>query len=189
MTEDSYEKLIRTEISIYSSNWEEYAYLRPFTCNFQLSESDDDDKNKYLGVITGWFGISVLDRPISVEADAISADSASIGSVAEDILDAQDWSEDLIEHVVLIDRISIEPSYRGQGMLSRMIETLVSSFGFQKAGCLLVTQPEPQKPGGGPYPNGAKRSKALAGLKLSLEAAGFMAWEQGLCYSRTIPVG
>lgn len=41
MTEDPYEKLIRTDVSFFSSNWEEYDHLRPFTCSFEVSDSDD----------------------------------------------------------------------------------------------------------------------------------------------------
>lgn len=186
MIDDLYPQQIRTEISTYSSTWEEYDYLRPFTCGFQVSESGDEATDKYLGVITGWFAISVVGRPIRNEADAISADSATIGSVAQEILDAQDWGEDLIEHVLLVDRISIDASYRGQGMLRYMVDVLVSSLGFHRAGCLLVTQPEPQKPGGGPYADGPKRSRALSGLRRSLKAAGFKAWDDGTCYSRII---
>lgn len=188
MNNDDLQQSILTEITSYSSMWDENEYLRPFSSSFSVEDSENETESKYIGAITGWFGISVVDRPIRIEADSISADSATIGGVAQDFLDAQEWGEDHVEHILLLDRMSIKTEYRGQGLLLPMVDTLITSFGFHKAGCLLVTEPEPQKPGGGPYPDGAKRSKALAGLKRSLKAAGFVRWRKGTCYVRTIPV-
>lgn len=180
--------LIQAEICSHSSNYEELDHLRPFTCNFETTVHEEGEELRSLGAITGWFALSCLDRDIADEGDAISHDSMEISQVAHEYLRDQDWNEELIENTLLINRIRIDPDLRGRGYLAPMVNALVSAFGLTRVGCLLVTRPEPQQSGGGPYPDGDQRDKALAGLQRALASAGFEPYDDGSCYLRAVPV-
>lgn len=91
-------------------------------------------------------------------------------------MDAVRESEPFVDDVLLIDRLSIEAEYRGRGLLGVLLTKLVDTFRLRVNGCVIVTEPEPQRPGGGPYPEDEVRDRALAGLTRSLRAAGFEHW-------------
>ncbi|MEE3703909.1 hypothetical protein V2H43_10890, partial [Pasteurella multocida] len=103
---------------------------------------------------------------------------------AAEILDDEDLHDDLINTVVLLDRMTIEETHRSKGLLPLMFVSLVSVLQLDRAGCLIVTEPEPQRDEGGCYPDGQVRDRALAGLRRSLAAAGFDPWADGRAYWR-----
>lgn len=60
-----------------------------------------------------------------------------------------------------------------------MFEAFLLDPRVDLSSCVLVTEPESQKPGGGPYPEGPERNRVTAGVKRSLRAAGFEEWYDG----------
>lgn len=152
---------------------DELGLLKHFSADFSIF--DDNDQHQNLGNICGWIGWRVLDENVSEAADSISADAAYIGHVAAQLLES-DANDSLIEDVLLIDRMWIEPGYRGHGLLRTLIDHLVAGFRLHVNGCFVVTEPEPQRATGGPYPDGPAREKAMNGLLRSLHNAGFTAW-------------
>lgn len=155
--------------------------LKRFFADFSGDQYDEEA----LGTLCGWIGWRVLGEDIADSADAISADSAYIGAVAATILE-DDERDLLIEDVVLVDRMWIEPKFRGRKLLARMVDQLVSSLRLDVNGCYIVTEPEPQQPSGGPYPGGPVRDKAMAGLLRSLRDAGFQQWNDGRAQWRCV---
>ena len=151
--------------------------LRAYDARF----STDDGSG--VGRLTGWLGWRVIDEHLANAADSISADAAYIGYVAGQLLDDED-NDSFIEDVVLIDRISIEPEFRGHGLLRRLVESLVVGLRLHINGCYLITEPEPQQVQGGPYPEGATRDRAMSGLVDALRGAGFRPWTDGRAHWR-----
>lgn len=175
------DSILRCDISLHDMD-EDYDPLRGFTADYVLEEETGAQKD--LGRITGWVCWRCLDERLADAGDALSGDAHYIAFAAEKILDMLLRQDDvfrdvLLEDAVLIDRITIEEEFRGQGHLPDMIDELVNVLRLDVNGCVLVTQPEPQRPEGGPYDRGPVRDRAMAGLHRSLAPAGFGPWSEG----------
>lgn len=59
-----------------------------------------------------------------------------------------------------------------------MIDSLAPVLRLNASCAVVVTEPEPQKPGGGPYPDGGQCDRAMTGLRRTLRKAGFQPWER-----------
>ena len=144
--------------------------LREFTAVF--SHDDQTGTDHRVGQIDGWICWRCLDDRLLDAADGLSGDAHYIADVAEQMLHQLAWDDSPIEDVVLMDRIFIEPSYRGRNLLPDMISQLIRLFRLDVNGCIVVTEPEPQRPDGGPYPDGPIRDRAMQGLHKTLTSAG-----------------
>jgi hypothetical protein len=174
------ESILHCGISLHDLG-EDFDPLRGFTAEYYLDDETGAQSN--LGHITGWICWRCLDERLFDAGDALSGDAHYITYAAERILDTLLHQEDVfrdfpIEDAVLIDRISIEEEFRGMGYLPVMIDELVNVLRLNVNGCVLVTQPEPQRPEGGPYGHGPIRDRARAGLLRSLLPAGFAPWSE-----------
>jgi hypothetical protein len=87
-------------VSVVEEPYDPLGPLKGFIAQFY----GDEEHDKEVGSLYGWIGWSVLDDDIAGAADAISADSAYIGSVAAALLEG-DESDQFIEDVVLVDRM------------------------------------------------------------------------------------
>lgn len=145
--------------------------LREFTAVFSFDDQSGTDHR--LGEIDGWICWRCLDSRLFDAADALTADAHGIAHVAEQMLHGLAWDDTPIEDVVMMDRIFIEPSHRGKNLLPDMIDKLTRLFRLDVNGCIVVTEPEPQRPDGGPYPGGSIRDRAMEGIHNSLANAGF----------------
>jgi hypothetical protein len=164
-------------VSILEEPYDPSGCLKRFSAHF-YGDQDHDEHDEMVGLLCGWIGWRVMGDDIADVADAISADSAYIGSVAATLLE-EDESGELVEDVVLVDRMWIEPPFRGRGLLARMVDQFVAGLRLDVNGCYIVTEPEPQQPSGGPYPHGPMHDKAMQGLLRSLHDAGFAQWKDG----------
>lgn len=167
---------IEADVRVWSEGRDEYDLLAMFVATFE--ERDDDGESIEVGSIMGWVGWSVGEENIFDAADSVSADSAHIGYVASLALDKVRKSDPFVDDVLLLDRLYIEPAHRGRGLLSPMVRALVRTLRLHVAGCVVVAEPEPQRPDGGPYPDGEQRDAAMAGLVRSLAAAGLTHWPE-----------
>lgn len=172
---------IRAELNLTKTDCD-LRVLRSFFASFC------DDSEEYggpeIGGITGWVAWGAYGEPIAAEGDAHAQDSSLISIVGERLVHDQGWEEELIDNLLLIDRVWIKEEYRGQGLLGQMIEELVETLRFDKIGCFAVAQLEPQKPDGGPYEPGSTRDRALAGLIRSFETAEFVPFPSTDAYYR-----
>lgn len=172
---------LQCSLHLHDLGMEDCEPLRGFEAEFSLDNilDDDSESSSVLGTVTGWACWQCLNSRVADTGDALSADAHYIAFAAQKILEDLPWDDTIIEDAVLIDRIAISPEFRGQGFLPLMIEELVSFLRPDVNGCILVTQPEPQKPEGGPYRVGEIRDRAKTGLCRSLQAAGFSPWNEG----------
>lgn len=171
---------VRMSISIYETD-DPLGVLKQFRARFSTYDDADDEQD--VGSLVGWIGWRVLDEDVADAADAISSDAAYIGYVAAQLLE-DDANDSLIEDVVLIDRMWIEPEFRGRGLLGNLVDRLIVGLRLHVDGCFVVTEPEPQQRSGGPYPDGPTRDRAMAGLLRSLRSAGFTEWTDGRAHWR-----
>jgi hypothetical protein len=171
---------IRMSISIYESD-DPLGVLKQFSARFSTYDDADDEQD--VGSLFGWIGWRVLGEDVADAADAISSDATYIGDVAAHLLE-DDANDSLVEDVVLIDRMWIEPEFRGRGLLGDLVDRLIVGLRLHIDGCVVVTEPEPQQQSGGPYPDGPTRDRAMAGLCGSLRSAGFTPWTDGRAYWR-----
>ena len=150
--------------------------LRQFHADFRaITEHATDDQEAVLGQMSGWIGWNAADEDLTDAGDAISTDAGCLSYYAEKIL--THWLEEgyFPQDVLLLDRVMIVPGHRGHGHLRKMIDALTWLLRFDEE-ALIVAEPEPQQPDGGPYPDGPERDKALSGLKRSIAKAGFTHW-------------
>lgn len=168
--------LTRTDIELDS--------LRSIFVRF-FDESDEDLPE--VGSITGWVIWSALDADVAFEGDAYSADSSLISLVGQKLLRGQGWEDNLIDNLLLINRVWIKKEYRGRGFLRVMIDQIIDLLRFDELGCFLVAQLEPQKPQGGSYGYGPVRDKAMRGLTKSFVDAGFVSYQESAVFYRCEP--
>lgn len=167
---------LHVDVRISSGNRDAYDLLAPFFASF--SARDEDDNEIDVGGITGWIAWSITDDDVADAADSLNADAAYIGSVAQQIISELREGDPFLEDILLLDRIWIRPRYRGKNVLGPMIDRLTGMLRLEINGCVIVAEPEPQKEGGGPYPDGPARDRALNGLVHSLRTAGLEQWRE-----------
>jgi len=171
---DDGETLVHVDVHVSSEGRDDYGLLAGFGARFY--ERDESGVEDAIGIITGWIAWSTLGADIADAADSISDDAAHIGYIASLALAEVQAADPFVEDALLIDRLHIEKGYRGRGLLGKMITALVETLRLQVNGCVVVTDPEPQREGGGQYDEGPQRDAAMSGLFRSLEAAGFQSW-------------
>jgi GNAT superfamily N-acetyltransferase len=162
---------LHVDVRISSDNRDDYEMLAPFYASFYTR--DDADEEVDVGGMTGWIIWSADGEDLATAADSLDADAAYIGGVAHRIMDELREDDPFLDDALLLDRVWIERPWRGTGLLGQMLERLLELLRLDVSGCVVVTEPEPQRDGGGPYPGGPIRDAAMEGLVRSLSAAGF----------------
>lgn len=167
---------LHVDVRISGENRDEYDLLAAFFASFYARDDSDDEID--VGEITGWIAWSATDDDVADAADSLSADAAYIGHVAQQIISELREDDPFLEDVLLLDRIWIDPRFRGKKLLGPMIDRLIGMLRLEINGCVIVAEPEPQKEGGGPYPDGPLRDRAMGGLVRSLQTAGLKHWKE-----------
>jgi hypothetical protein len=147
--------------------------LRQFHASVEYSTETGYDQ---IGTVTGWIGWRIEDEDLYGAADAISADAEPLGAAAAAIIDAQ--PDAVIDNVLLIDRMHLEPQRRGNRLSGAIIDDLLALLRFDPESTVVVLQPEPQKPTGGPFDDGPERDEALARLTAAYRSSGLEPWRR-----------
>lgn len=153
--------------------------LRQFVA---VAECHGDGEPEEVGEVHGWIGWSVLDEDLADAGDAISYDAAQLGSAAAAIQDA--YPDNLVDAALLIDRMSLKPNWRGKRLSRVIIADLMALLRFDPESTVVVLQPEPQKPEGGPYDDGAERDEAMARLHAAYRESGLVSWRDSVVWWR-----
>lgn len=139
-------------------------------------ESVNDEGGESIGTVRGWIGWQIAGDDLHDAADAISADCEPLGAVAAEIVDTDPYA--FIDNVLLLDRMHLDMSWRGKRLSGSIIDGLLMFLRLDPETTLIVLQPEPQRPEGGPYELGPERTEALAKLTSAYRASGFEPWQQ-----------
>ncbi|MGC5225354.1 hypothetical protein ACPW96_22550 [Micromonospora sp. DT81.3] len=168
---------LNVDVRITSDNRDDDHLLAAFFASFSIRDDNGDETG--VGGMSGWIVWSGFED-VAPAADSLSADAAHIGRVAHEVMEQLREDDPFLEDILLLDRIWIEPPWRRRRLVSPMIDRLMGLLRLDVNGCVIVTEPEPQKPqkkGGGPYADGASRDRAMDGLVRSLRVAGFERWK------------
>ena len=144
--------------------------FREFTAPIDLLSGSEQVT---IGQITGWVGWAMLGEDWFDAADAISENAATLGAAAATILEELSAEP---EQGLLIDRIHLEPTYRGNRLTATVIEQLHELLRLEPWNTLTLLYPEPQQPDGGPIPDGPARDAAPAHLQEAYRASGLEPW-------------
>lgn len=129
-----------------------------------------------IGTVRGWIGWQIEGEDLYDAADAISVDAAPLGAAAVAIIEVH--PDAFVDNVLLIDRMYLEPQWRGIRLSGAIITDLLALLRLDADSTVVVLQPEPQKPEGGPYDDGSERDHALARLMAAYRASGLQPWRQ-----------
>lgn len=155
--------------------------LRPFDGGLDLLrqvhvelEYDDGSSTTSLGHVSGWIAWNFGDESLQEAGDAVNADAEALGAAADDIVESRPnaW----IDSVLMVDRMFLEPEYRGNRMARTMLRSTLDLFRLLEAPALVVLCPEPQLPDGGPMEDGPERDAAMARLCAAYAASGLEPW-------------
>lgn len=127
-----------------------------------------------LGHVSGWIGWNISDEDVYEAADAISSDAATLGAAASEIM--RERSTLWIDTVLLLDRIFIKPEYRGNRLTGPIVTNILHLLRLDHETTLILMFPEPQRPEGGPMPEGPEREAALDRLLKAYRTSGFEPW-------------
>lgn len=147
--------------------------LRQFDAVVEYSTDIGYDQ---IGTVRGWIGWQITDEDLYDAADAISADAEPLGAAAVAIIEAH--PDAFIDNVLLIDRMHLDPKWRGNRLSGAIIDDLLALLRFDPDSTVVVLQPEPQRPTGGLYDDGPERDQALARLTAAYRASGLEPWHQ-----------
>lgn len=162
---------IETSVNIRRPLAGDIDLLRQFDAVVEYStESECED----LGSVRGWISWRIEGDDLYDAADSISSDAEPLGAAAVAIIEAH--PDAFVESVVLIDRMHLKPEWRGNRLSGAIIRDLLALLRLDAESTVVVLQPEPQKPEGGPYDDGAQRDQALARLEAAYRASGLEQW-------------
>lgn len=147
--------------------------LRQFHASVEYSTETGIDR---IGGVRGWIGWQIADEDLYDAADAISVDAEALGAAAVAIIEAH--PDAFIDNALLIDRMYLEPQWRGNRLSGAIIADLLALLRFDADATVVVLQPEPQRPEGGPFDDGADRDQALTRLTVAYRASGLESWRQ-----------
>lgn len=148
--------------------------LRQFSAGV---EYHSDDGPEQIGQVHGWIGWSIFDEDVADAGDAISTDAYQLGRATAEIMDE---FPDVVIDALLIDRMYLEPAWRGRRLSGLIIDDLLALLRLDPASTAVVLQPEPQRPLGGPYEYGNERDKAMARLQAGYRHGGLEPWRDSL---------
>lgn len=153
--------------------------LRQFYASVEYSTETGPDQ---IGTVSGWIGWQIEDEDLYEAADAISADAEPLGATAAEIIEVH--PDVFVDTVLLIDRMYLDPKWRGNRLSGAIIDDLLKLLRFESDSTVVVLQPEPQRPTGGPYDDGTERNGALARLTAACRASGLEPWRQTVIWWR-----
>ncbi|WP_166355037.1 hypothetical protein [Phytoactinopolyspora limicola] len=137
--------------------------------------------------LSGWVGWRIAYEDLHDAADAISADAEPLGCVAQRIqIDREDRGQGPADNALFVDRMGLEPQYRGNRLAGVMIEAVADLFRFDAEDTIVVLTPEPQRPGGGPYSDGPERDDAMSRLCAAYAKSGLERWADTSIWWRPI---
>lgn len=155
--------------------------LRQFHASVEYVTETGSDQ---IGTVGGWIGWQIEGDDLYDAADAISADAEPLGAAAAAIVEAH--PDAFIDSVLLIDRMHLDPQWRGNRLSGAIIDDLLALLRLEADSTVVVLQPEPQKPTGGPYDDGTERDEALARLTAAYRASGLEPWRQTVVWWRPL---
>ena len=156
--------------------------LRQFLATIRLVDPDMSERTT-IGSLRGWIVWDPYAGNLAETGDAASVDATNLGRAAWEVLDE---SDNVFEAAILLDRARLLPEWRGQKLLGSILDELLDLLHFSPDHTIVVTQPEPQKPEGGPYEHGPVRDAAMARLCAANRVAGFHPWKQGPVWWRPV---
>jgi hypothetical protein len=145
-------------------------------------EYDIESGLEEAGQVHGWIGWTILEEDLADAGDAISFDAGQLGTAAADIIDT--YPENFIDAALLIDRMYLEPKWRGKRLSGVIITNLMALLRLDPGSTVVVLQPEPQNPEGGPYDDGPERDEAMGHLHAAYRASGLEPWRDSLVWWR-----
>lgn len=147
--------------------------LREFAVSIQLNDSVGTS----VGLMTGWIGWAITYDDLYDAADAISADAEPLGAAADQIqLYRDEIDAERMDTALLIDRMSLDPQYRGNRLTATILDNTLDLFRLDAEETLIVLYPEPQRSTGGPYPDGAERDAVMVKLCAAYSDSGLEPW-------------
>lgn len=152
---------------------DDHVYRRLVATIAHLDENCEEEPIGRVQALVGW---SVFEEDLADAGDAISADGEVLGAVAADIIETH--SGRIIEDVVLIEHLELDPGWRGHRLSGRIIQGLLDLLRFDPAITPVVLIPEPLTLQGRLDP-GPERDAALVKLWSGYQAAGFRPWLRG----------
>lgn len=135
-----------------------------------------------IGHVHGWIGWSIFGEDLADAGDAISYDAEGLAVAAVEII--EEHPENVIDSVLLIDRMWLEPKVRGRRLSGAIITDLLSLLRLDPESTVVVLQPEPQNPEGGPYDYGDMRDEAMIRLHAAYRDSGLEPWRGSLVWWR-----
>lgn len=174
-------ELLSTTVTVYRPIDGGVDLLRQFIADVGYRGEDDEEG---IGSVTGWIGWQILDQDVHDAADEISSDAEILGQAAAQIID--DYPENYIDTVLLIDRMHLDAKWRGHRLSGAIINDLMALLRLDNESTAVVLQPEPQRPKGGPMPYGPERDRAMARLEAAYEESGLQRWADTIVWWRPL---
>lgn len=146
----------------------------------------DEVADRPAGSITGWLGLQQTPSAMYESADSISTDAEVLATAVVEILEHLSDEAVWTTSAVMVDRMILEPTYRGRRSSGRLLDSLLNMLQFDPDETVLVLQPEPQLPEGGPLPPGPEHDAALARLCDAYTTAGLEPWNDNTVWWRPV---
>jgi len=172
-------ELIETDVQIRRPIDGGVDVLRQFVAGVEYHGESGPEE---VGQVCGWIGWSISEEDLADAADAISADAEQLGSAAADIIDT--YPENFVDAALLVDRMHLDPKWRGRRLSGLIIINLMELLRLDPGSTVVVLQPEPQSPQGGPYDDGPERDEAMVHLHAGYRASGLEPWRDSLVWWR-----
>ncbi|KQR38543.1 hypothetical protein ASF80_03310 [Microbacterium sp. Leaf159] len=165
-----YPELLDTSVSIFRCD-ADADVLRGFSATVRYT-GDDDAEPREIGRLSGWLTREVY-SDVADAGDALSADGMILGSAAQKLVDEHEGDR-ILDAVVMLDRATLEPEYRGQKLLGALVDDLLDVLQLEPTETIVVVFPESLPlVRGAPRPEGEERQVGLRKLSRALEASGF----------------
>ncbi|SBN59218.1 Hypothetical protein PFR_JS13-1_296 [Propionibacterium freudenreichii] len=139
-----------------------------------------DQEPRGVGSLTGWISRGLDGEFLWDLCDELSADAECVGAIAREILNPNE--DFFVMDVLLVDRMFLEPSWRGRRLTGALVEEIMDLLGLNRDMSAVVLCPEPQSKRGGPFDLGPERDEAMQRLRLAYEASGFRQWGESSCW-------
>ena len=165
-------ELLETSLQVSRASDGGVDVLRHFHASITYHHESDSEE---IGTVSGWIGLQIHDEDLFDAADAIDTDASYLGAVASAIINAHPFS--FFENALLVDRMYLNKKWRGNRFTSAIIHDLLALLRLDFDSTVVVLQPEPQQPDGGPYDNGAERDRAMLKLQKAYLASGLQPWK------------